>query len=151
MLQLVIQNQIKNKKYFIPTKIDFKKWINTALQEVNYLNNNEITIRIVDENEIAALNSKYRHKNYPTNILSFASEIPVDTKIKILGDLVICAPIVASESLKQDKNIKDHWAHLTIHGILHLLNYDHNNLKNARIMEKLEIKILAKLGIANPY
>lgn len=152
MLQIIIQKQLKNKNFFIPTKADFKKWIITALESVKYSDENvEVTIRIVDEAESAALNNKYRNKNYPTNILSFPSDIPVDFGLKILGDLVICGPIVMTESESQNKNLKNHWAHLTIHGTLHLLGYDHNTAKRARTMENLEIKILAKLGIENPY
>lgn len=155
-LLINVQKAINSKDILIPKKIEFKKWIRQSLQMINYLAPKncavtEITIRIVGEAESAALNNKYRHKNYATNILSFPSDIPIELKNKILGDLVICAPVVEREAMEQRKDIIAHWAHLTIHGVLHLLNYDHNTTEAASVMEALEIKILKKLDFENPY
>ena len=111
----------------------------------------ELTIRIVDEDEARKLNKKWRQHPYPTNILSFPLECPFPLEIPLLGDLVICAPIVNQEAAKQHKTLEAHWAHLVVHGILHLLGYDHLDEAQAQIMESLEIQILHDLGFPNPY
>jgi probable rRNA maturation factor len=144
----------KTKKDHIPKKAQFLKWINIVLDELDFKlahENSEITVRIVDEKESAFLNKKYRGRSNPTNVLSFPVVTPNVVDFVLLGDLAICASIVEKEALFQNKKIIDHWAHLTIHGVLHLLGYDHEKGKDAKIMEDLEIKILHKLGIANPY
>jgi probable rRNA maturation factor len=114
-----------------------------------------LTIRIVDEQEARRLNREYRNRDYATNVLSFPSELPEGLPSEIrqsqLGDILICAPVVAREAREQGRTETDHWAHLTIHGILHLLGYDHLQHEEAVIMESLETKILAKLGISDPY
>lgn len=110
----------------------------------------ELCLRLVDEAESAALNHRYRGRSGPTNVLSF----PCDAALPdchLLGDLVICAPLVAREARAQDKAVADHWAHLTIHGVLHLLGYDHVEDADADIMENEERAVLAGLGIADPY
>ncbi|MDT0617625.1 rRNA maturation RNase YbeY [Salinisphaera sp. P385] len=110
----------------------------------------ELCLRLVDEAESAALNHRYRGRSGPTNVLSF----PCDAGLPdchLLGDLVICAPLVAREARAQDKAVADHWAHLTIHGVLHLLGYDHVEDADADIMENEERAVLAGLGIADPY
>lgn len=113
----------------------------------------EITIRIINVDEMAALNLTYRHKKGPTNILSFPFQLPngVETDPPILGDIVICAEIVNREAKEQNKTKEAHWAHMVVHGILHLLGYDHLFPKDARVMEALEIEILKQLGYKNPY
>lgn len=111
----------------------------------------EMTIRIVDERESQQLNAQYRDKDKPTNVLSFAYEGLDQIPLALLGDLVICAPVVLQEALEQGKSLTAHWAHLVIHGTLHLLGHDHIDDIEAEIMEALEIEILAQLGFPDPY
>ncbi len=116
----------------------------------------ELTIRIVDKAEIQALNRDYRHKDAATNVLSFPYEgfpfeSPVEMQLPLLGDLVICHDIVVEEAQQQHKSIVEHWAHMVVHGVLHLKGYDHIEDAEAEIMEALEIQILHKLGITDPY
>ncbi len=116
----------------------------------------ELTIRIVDEDEIQALNNTYRHKNKPTNVLSFPYEgfefeVPEEIQLPLLGDLIICHDIVVAEAQQQAKTIIEHWAHMVVHGVLHLKGYDHLEDSDAEQMEALEIKILQQLGFSNPY
>jgi probable rRNA maturation factor len=132
----------------IPKRREFLKWINAALAQQYH---QEITLRIVDEAESAALNQQYRHKSGPTNVLSFSYNIPGERDNTLLGDLVICAPLVAHEAKTQGKTLQAHWAHLVIHGVLHLLGYDHEKDAEADNMEALEIAILAGLKFPNPY
>lgn len=145
---LVLQNVsgIKN----IPGRKLFKTWVTKAL-DVKKQKKNEIVIRIVGIKEIIKLNKQYRKKNKPTNIISFPFSPPPNLKTNFLGDIVICAPIVRLEAKLQHKSVLSRWAHLTVHGVLHLLGYDHHQAKAAQKMEKLEIKILKQLDFANPY
>lgn len=132
-----------------PTKTDFEQWCQAGLASI--AEDCELTIRLVDAEESAELNQNYRGKTGPTNVLSFPFEAPVQLEPRLLGDLVICAGKVADEALSQDKAVQDHWAHLTIHGCLHLLGYDHIEADEAAEMESLERRILASLDIADPY
>ncbi|MEJ6654725.1 MAG: rRNA maturation RNase YbeY [Pseudomonas sp.] len=111
----------------------------------------ELTIRLVDAEESQTLNSEYRHKDYPTNVLSFPADLPPELEIPLLGDLVICVPVVNREAAEQGKPAEAHWAHMVIHGCLHLLGYDHIDDDEAEEMEALERRLLAELGIADPY
>lgn len=111
----------------------------------------ELTVRIVDEAEITELNRLYRDKDKPTNVLSFPFEKIDGLDLPLLGDVVICASVVAKEAQEQGKVEQDHWAHMIIHGVLHLLGYDHIDDVEADEMEALEIKVLAGLAIADPY
>src|SRR5690606_500913 len=111
----------------------------------------ELSIRIVDRDEIQALNAQYRHKNTPTNVLSFPCELPPAVDVPLLGDIVICAQVVQEEAAAQHKAELSHWAHMVVHGTLHLLGYDHMDDAEANEMESLEIEILNTLGFANPY
>ena len=108
-------------------------------------------MRIVGNAESAALNGRFRRKSHPTNVLSFPFEAPPGTRSDILGDLVICAPVVRREAHTQRKPVKAHWAHMVVHGILHLRGYDHRKRQDAAVMEKMEIRLLKELGYANPY
>ncbi|WP_367679791.1 rRNA maturation RNase YbeY [Buchnera aphidicola] len=112
---------------------------------------NFITIRIVDSQEIKKLNFFYRNQKKPTNILSFPYNLYLNSNNILLGDLVICSKIIKKEAKKQKKNIKGHWAHIFIHGVLHLLGYNHIKKKETKKMELLECTILKKLGFKNPY
>jgi probable rRNA maturation factor len=118
------------------------KWLMSVVDK-----NAEITIRIVDNDESQNLNNIYRKKKYPTNVLSFL----VDDEVHLIGDIVLCAPVIEKEALEQSKKLEAHYAHLIIHGALHLYGYDHENKKDADIMEAKEIKILTGLGYKNPY
>jgi probable rRNA maturation factor len=133
----------------LPNPEQIQQWIDSALHD--YPDNTEIVVRIVDELESAQLNQQYRHKSGPTNILSFPADLPEGIDLDLLGDLVICAPIIEQEALSQHKNPLDHWAHIIIHGTLHLLGYDHIDSNDAEIMEAKEINILQNLSINNPY
>lgn len=133
----------------LPTEDDFSSWVKVALPTSG--DEYEVTIRIVDEEESQALNNEYRGKDKPTNVLSFPFEAPMDLEIPLLGDLVICTQVVAREAIEQDKPLLHHWAHMTIHGILHLRGYDHINDDEAEEMEALETQLLASLTIPDPY
>ncbi len=132
-----------------PDKVQIQQWVDAALQD--YGKDAEIVVRIVDVHESAQLNKQYRHKPGPTNILSFPADIPADVGLNLLGDLVVCAPVVEREAIEQQKLLTHHWAHIIIHGVLHLLGYDHLDGAEAEIMENKEINILQALNIKNPY
>lgn len=133
----------------VPAAASFRRWIAAALAGV--ARGGGGTVRIVDEAESAALNEAYRGKRGPTNVLSFAFDPPPGRTNDYLGDLVICAPVVMREAQEQGKSPRAHFAHLSVHGILHLAGYDHLNEADAREMESREVAILAILGFADPY
>ncbi len=134
----------------VPDVALFERWVRAALQQDHA--ELEQTIRIVDEAESQALNRDYRGRDKPTNVLSFPAELPSDLiGYDCLGDLVICAPVVAEEARVQGKPPEAHWAHLVVHGMLHLQGHDHRNEAEAAEMEALEIEILRTLGHTNPY
>lgn len=135
----------------LPAAVSFRRWVDAALRGAKRRKATELAIRIVDENEGRALNHDYRGKDYATNVLSFPVELPAGVVLPLIGDLAICAPVVQREAGEQGKLARDHWAHLTIHGVLHLLGYDHVEDTQAHAMETLETRILAGLGIADPY
>ena len=141
----------------IPSEEDFGHWVSTALMHIDIAATEEqsLCIRVVDEEEISALNHTYRNKEGSTNVLSFPQDIPdfvtEATQEKALGDILLCAPVVARQAQEQDKEMIAHWAHLTVHGVLHLLDYDHEKPEEAEAMESIEIAILHQLGFANPY
>jgi probable rRNA maturation factor len=135
-----------------PNQQQIQTWVDAALEGLHQ--DSEIVVRIVNEQESASLNEQYRHKQGPTNILSFPFETPEglpNMGLRLLGDLVICAPQVEREALEQHKKLEYHWAHLIVHGVLHLLGYDHANDEEAELMESKEIAILKQLKINNPY
>jgi probable rRNA maturation factor len=134
----------------LPTLALFQRWTDIALTAVTD-KKFELTIRLVTIEESQQLNSQYRQKDKPTNVLSFPFEVPEGIELNLLGDLVVCANVVKQEAKEQSKALFDHWAHMIIHGCLHLLGYDHINDTEAEEMEALEIKILAELSINNPY
>ena len=135
----------------LPSAASFKRWAAAAC--VGRILKADLAIRLVDSKEGLALNRHYRGKDTPTNVLSFPAELPagVDIPMPLLGDLVICAPVVAREAEDQGKALNAHYAHLTIHGVLHLLGLDHEDEREALAMELLEREILAGLGYADPY
>ncbi len=127
----------------------FSKWVKTVIDF--HGKPFQVSIEIVDQATSQELNKTYRNKDKPTNVLSFPLELPEFVQEDLIGDLAICAEMVEKEASQQNKLLEYHWAHLTIHGVLHLLGYDHINDDEAQIMENLEIKLLAQLGINNPY
>jgi len=135
----------------VPAPVSFRRWVEAALKGARRRKATEVAIRIVDADEGRALNLQYRGRDYATNVLSFPADLPPDLNLPLIGDLVICAPVVAREAAEQGKKPADHWAHLTIHGTLHLLGYDHIEEAEAEAMEGLETRVLAGLGIADPY
>lgn len=139
----------------LPARPQFRQWVLAALTGAGRRFDSEVAIQIVDAAEGQAMNRQYRDKDYATNVLSFPAEVPeglpVDFDFPQLGDLVICAPVVAHEAAEQGKPLDAHYAHLTVHGVLHLLGFDHIQEDEAEEMEALERQILATLGIADPY
>lgn len=133
----------------IPAASSFRSWVAAALH--GRIREADLAVRLVDEAEGRSLNRHYRGKDYATNVLSFPAELPEGVKLPLLGDLVICAPVVAREAAGQDKPLREHYAHLTVHGVLHLLGWDHEDDVEAEAMEQLEREILAGLGIGDPY
>lgn len=132
----------------LPADDTFGRWVRAALQGRESA---ELTIRIVEPEESRRLNARYRGKDAPTNVLSFPADLPDGVCPELLGDVVICAAVVAAEANEQGKPESAHWAHLTIHGVLHLLGHDHRSEAAAEAMEGLEIDLLESLGIPNPY
>ena len=135
----------------VPSAASFRRWVEAALHGAKRRKATELAIRIVGLEEGQALNRDYRGKDYPTNVLSFPAELPPGVALPLIGDLAICAPVVQREAAEQGKSARDHWAHLTVHGVLHLLGHDHLEDAEAEAMEALETRILAGLGIADPY
>ncbi|MCP4487384.1 MAG: rRNA maturation RNase YbeY [Gammaproteobacteria bacterium] len=146
MVNIDLQNESGYES--IPDVEQILLWVKTALQNDNC--DLEQTIRVVGEDEIRSLNSQYRGKDTVTNILSFSAEMP-HIDYQYLGDLVICTPVVIAEARQQAKDANAHWAHLIVHGMLHLQGLDHENEPEAAKMEALEVKILSTMGYSNPY
>lgn len=141
--------QIATADENVPSDEDFRSWVAAALPAEK--RGSEITIRVVSFDESRTLNAQYRQQDKPTNVLSFPSELPPELQIPLLGDLVICAGVVESEALEQGKSLLAHWAHMVVHGTLHLLGYDHETDADAEIMEALETHVLGQLGFPAPY
>lgn len=133
----------------VPAPSSFKRWAEAACR--GRIKRADIAIRIVDRKEGQTLNRHYRGKDYATNVLSFPAELPEGVHLPLLGDLVICAPVVASEAAAQGKPLNAHYAHMTIHGVLHLLGLDHENTREADAMEAIERALLADFGFSDPY
>ncbi|PSV41353.1 rRNA maturation RNase YbeY [Photobacterium sp. GB-36] len=133
----------------LPTEAEFQQWLNTAV--IPFQADAEVTIRLVDEKESHALNLEYRGKDRPTNVLSFPFEAPPGMELELLGDLIICRQVVEKEAVEQNKPLKAHWAHMVVHGSLHLLGYDHIEDEEAEEMENLETEIMQNMGFVDPY
>jgi probable rRNA maturation factor len=131
----------------IPGDHQFQQWAEAAIEQED----SEVVLRIVDESESAELNGFYRHQSGPTNVLSFPFEVPEGIPNQLLGDVVICATVVEREAREQGKEFEAHWAHMVVHGLLHLQGYDHLEEDDAVVMESKETAILKKLGFPNPY
>ena len=148
-MAIEVDFQLASDASSIPSAEDFSHWAAAAIESNR--SNAELTIRIVDSEESQQLNATYRGKDKPTNVLSFPFEAPPGIELPLIGDLVICAPVVTREAQEQAKIERNHWAHMVIHGCLHLLGYDHIKDDEAVQMEALEIKLLASIDIPNPY
>ena len=152
--QLSVDIQVASSSRCVPEDGDVESWIAAVVDQLDFGDNVEVSVRIVDEDESRDLNRIWREKDQPTNVLSFPSGIgdyaPGDQP-RPLGDIVICAPVVEQEAVKQGKDENDHWAHLVVHGTLHLLGFDHETDVEAAEMEAIEREILASLGVADPY
>lgn len=133
----------------VPAPASFRRWVALALGRRP--GGAEVAIRVVSAPEGRRLNREYRHKDYATNVLSFPAELPAGVTVPLLGDVVLCAPVVAREAREQRKPRAAHYAHLTIHGVLHLLGHDHQGAAEARRMERTEIQLLESIGIPDPY
>lgn len=149
-MKLELDLQLTSEAAGIPPEADFARWCRAALSGQHEAA--ELTIRVVDEDEARELNAAWRQRDYATNVLSFIAEVPPGIlDIPLLGDLVICAPVVMREAVEQGKTADAHWAHLVIHGCLHLLGHDHVEDDAAEQMEELERQLLAGLGYPDPY
>ncbi|WP_221799194.1 rRNA maturation RNase YbeY [Oceanobacter mangrovi] len=135
----------------LPTDEQLQLWVESALADRCPFDEPELTVRLSAEAEIQELNRDYRGKDYATNVLSFPFEAPPEVPLPLLGDLIICAQVVDREAAEQGKSSEAHWAHMVVHGCLHLLGYDHINDDEAEEMEGLEREILARLGYEDPY
>ena len=146
---LEVDVQIASEEDDLPDPECIRTWVEAAVGGLS--KDAELTIRIVDEMESAELNGRYRHKAGPTNVLSFPFESPPGVTISLLGDIVVCAPVVRREAGEQSKSLNSHWAHMIVHGALHLLGYTHEHDEDAEEMEAMETRILGRLGFDNPY
>jgi probable rRNA maturation factor len=135
----------------VPAATDIRRWIAAALAGRALQEQVEVSVRLVASAEMAQLNETYRGRTGATNVLSFPADLPAELAIPLLGDIVICAPIVRAEAAQQGKSQSAHWAHMTVHGTLHLLGYDHIEEEEATIMEALESAILSALNYSCPY
>lgn len=150
-MNLALDLQIVSAAEQLPELADFEQWVSAVL--TSQYDSAALTIRLVDEAEMIALNQQYRQKAAPTNVLSFPFETELQEFLAepLLGDIIICIPVVAREAAAQKITEQSHWAHLVIHGVLHLLGYDHIEENEAVIMENLESDIMQHLGFADPY
>lgn len=148
-----IDIEIASGSPHLPVSSAIESWVNAALATAleDDTKAYEVSVYIVDEEESQTLNQQYRNQAKPTNVLSFPADIPAELGVPLLGDLVICAPVVEREAGEQGKTLAAHWAHMLVHGTLHLLGYDHINDADAELMEALETRILGRLGFPAPY
>lgn len=148
-MAIILDLQLASTADNLPTEEQVQQWLDAAI--LPFQAEAEVTVRIVDDAESQQLNFDYRNKDKPTNVLSFPFQCPPGIELPLLGDLVICAPVVAAEAAEQHKSLQAHWAHMVVHGCLHLLGFDHINDDDAEQMEAEEVTILQQLGITNPY
>ena len=146
MSQIAIQYGLPRRG--LPAATRLRRWLEQAQQALGEAGG--LCVRLVDVAEGRQLNADYRGKDYATNVLSFPANVAIDGE-RWLGDLVLCAPVIAREAAEQGKSLPDHYAHLLVHGLLHLLGHDHQDDAEAEAMEALEVQLLAGLGVGNPY
>ncbi|OED45004.1 rRNA maturation RNase YbeY [Endozoicomonas sp. (ex Bugula neritina AB1)] len=149
MAEIHIDIQINSNSSQLPDKAAMKRWVAAAVSQ--YRDEAEVSLLIVDTEEGAELNHQWRGKEDPTNVLSFPADLPAELQLPLLGDLIICAPVVEREAIEQVKTLESHWAHMIVHGTLHLLGYDHIDDNEAEQMESLETSIMKQLGYPDPY
>ncbi|MDH3326690.1 MAG: rRNA maturation RNase YbeY [Gammaproteobacteria bacterium] len=155
--QIEVQNALEPEPgpQGIPSEEKIIEWASAVLLQTSdvsgHVDEAEMTIRLVNEAEMSELNLNYRNKPGPTNVLSFPADVPEEIDLPLLGDVIICAEVVSDEARAQNKPLETHWAHMIVHGTLHLLGYDHMDDEQADEMENKEIEILAKFGYPNPY
>ncbi|MCK8537687.1 rRNA maturation RNase YbeY [Yersinia ruckeri] len=150
MSQVILDLQIAcENSQGLPTEADFQRWLEAVLSQ--FQEESEVTIRVVDEAESHELNLTYRGKDKSTNVLSFPFEAPPAIELPLLGDLIICRQVVEQEAVEQNKALLAHWAHMVVHGSLHLLGYDHIVDDEAEEMESIETEIMQGLGYPDPY
>ncbi len=148
-MKLELDLQTATEIEALPAAAAFEGWVQRVLE--GRRDEAELTIRLVDEAESQQLNREYRGKDRPTNVLSFPADLPTVIESPLLGDLVICAPVVLNEAQQQGKTTEAHWAHMVVHGVLHLLGYDHQNEQEAAEMEQTEAVLLGEMGFSDPY
>lgn len=148
-MSLRLSVQLASSAGCLPTRHKLRRWVQAAIADARP--ESEVCVRLVDEPEMQALNAQYRGKDYPTNVLSFPADVPAGLDLPLLGDIVVCGPVVAREAEQQGKPAEAHWAHMLVHGTLHLLGYDHITDTDAEEMEQLETVILTSLGYPPPY
>ncbi|WP_233269138.1 rRNA maturation RNase YbeY [Paraglaciecola sp. L1A13] len=149
-MNALLDLQIASDAPNLPLADDVQSWLEAVFTQQN-IPENEVTVRIVDVLESQALNLAYRGKDKPTNVLSFPFEAPAGISMNLLGDLIICASVVSQEANDQNKALHHHWAHMVVHGTLHLLGFDHIKDDEAQEMEDLEVEILKQFSIDDPY
>ena len=147
-IELDLQIAVENEQG-LPTEQDIQLWLDKTISQ--FQENAELTVRIVDTQESHQLNHEYRGKDKPTNVLSFPFEAPPGIELDLLGDLIICRQVVEKEAEEQNKPLLAHWAHMVVHGSLHLLGYDHIEDDEAEEMESLETEIMQSMGFEDPY
>ena len=148
-MAIILDIQSASSSEDAPDEQSIKRWVSAALHLK--AGDTELSIRIVDEPEAKTLNETYRGASGPTNVLSFPFDEKTPEPLPLIGDIVLCAPVVAREAEEQNKALNAHWAHMMIHGVLHLLGYDHQNENDANLMESLETEIMQGLGFPPPY
>ncbi|MBX2859016.1 MAG: rRNA maturation RNase YbeY [Cellvibrionaceae bacterium] len=149
MPSLTFENASSLPDEDLPEPASFSLWFDAALSPAK--KSSEACLRLMDPAEIQALNKQFRRKDTPTNVLSFPCELPKDVESDLIGDIAMCPQVVIKQACEQNKSEHAHWAHMVVHGTLHLLGHDHINQQDAQVMEQLEIQILSDLGFANPY
>lgn len=150
-LQIADELSEQSSSISLPAEQNFQSWVECVLSRFCQWSAPEITIRLVTNEESQQLNHQYRGKDKPTNVLSFPFEVPAGVPLQLLGDLIIAVDVVAQEAQQQSKSTNAHWAHMVVHGCLHLLGYDHIKDDEAEVMEQIERQLLAILGYSDPY
>ena len=148
-MTIILDIQSASSSEDVPDDQSIKRWVSAVLDSKT--GDTELSVRIVDEDEGKALNETYRGASGPTNVLSFPFDEKTPEPLPLIGDIVVCAPVVAREAEQQNKALNAHWAHMIIHGVLHLLGYDHQDDEQANVMETLETEIMQGLGFPPPY
>jgi len=147
-VELTISEHVDAENMNIPDKLSFQLWAESACPGKE---DTIASLQIVDRDEMQTLNKQYRDKDAPTNVLSFPMQLPEEVGVKLLGDLALCVDVINEEAEQQCKPLRAHWAHMVVHGMLHLQGYDHIENADAEVMEAMEIDILKKLDFENPY